>query len=139
MEKNILRVGRDPACDIPIADDTISRFHAEIELRTDGKLFIVDCHSSNGTFIIRDGDEKRITQDTAAPGEQVRFGSCSFEVAELISTVKARAPRRQDRPRAPEPPSPAPDARRVRCEACGHVKLEGQTCPVCNAESRRIG
>lgn len=43
-------IGRDPTCDIVVVDPYVSRFHAKILYR-DGKWFIEDLGSKNGTYI----------------------------------------------------------------------------------------
>src|SRR5678809_1541964 len=53
--KTRFTIGRDRGCDIPIADDSVSRLHAEITLLDGGRVFLTDCHSSNSTFVMRDG------------------------------------------------------------------------------------
>jgi apolipoprotein N-acyltransferase len=46
-------IGRDKSCDVPIADDSVSRVHAEVWLGSDGALMLADRGSSNGTSLIR--------------------------------------------------------------------------------------
>lgn len=49
-----LRLGRDAACDIAIADPKVSRQHARIEKRRD--KFVLADHSSNGTYVALAGE-----------------------------------------------------------------------------------
>ncbi|MEM0371249.1 MAG: FHA domain-containing protein [Ignisphaera sp.] len=49
-------IGRDPDCDIVVADPFVSRKHAKIFYR-DGKWFIEDVGSKNGTYV--DGEDIR--------------------------------------------------------------------------------
>lgn len=49
-------IGRDPSCDIVIADPYISRKHAKIFYRDD-KWYVEDLGSRNGTFV--NGEEIR--------------------------------------------------------------------------------
>ena len=47
-----MRIGRDAANDIVLHDLQVSRFHAELRLRGDGRGFeIVDVNSHNGTYV----------------------------------------------------------------------------------------
>ena len=46
-------VGRDAACDLPIASAETSRQHAVIDLDIGGCLRLTDLNSANGTFINR--------------------------------------------------------------------------------------
>jgi hypothetical protein len=63
-----VRVGRSSACELVLADDSVSRRHAEIALRG-GVCVIRDLGSSNGTWVngrpihrarLRRGDELRL-------------------------------------------------------------------------------
>ena len=45
------RIGRDPYNDIVIDDPLVSRFHAELRARPDGRHELVDLGSRNGTFV----------------------------------------------------------------------------------------
>jgi adenylate cyclase len=53
-ERPSILVGRDPGCDIVIADPKASRHHAKIEKRRD--KFVVTDQSTNGTFITFAGE-----------------------------------------------------------------------------------
>lgn len=46
----IIKIGRDPQCDIYYNDEQISRHHAFLKIHTFGKIEIVD-NSANGTFV----------------------------------------------------------------------------------------
>lgn len=61
LTQNELILGRDPAAEIPLSDQSISRKHAKI-IKSESKVLLSDLNSSNGTFI----NDKRIQ-----PGEQV--------------------------------------------------------------------
>ena len=61
-------VGRDPASDIWIAASHISRTHAELALRPDGKFDVIDM-SSNGTY--RDGERLPRGIPITVPGELI--------------------------------------------------------------------
>lgn len=50
ISKHLITIGRDPARDIPLAGNNISRLHAHIERERDGSLSITD-FSTNGTFM----------------------------------------------------------------------------------------
>jgi serine phosphatase RsbU (regulator of sigma subunit) len=45
-----ITIGRDAARDLVLADPDVSRLHAHISVR-DGRVFVEDQHSTNGTFI----------------------------------------------------------------------------------------
>ena len=50
LDKERIAIGRDPANDVHINHPLVSNRHAEI-VREDGKTFIVDLNSTNGTFV----------------------------------------------------------------------------------------
>jgi serine/threonine protein kinase len=50
ITKQLITIGRDPARDIPLAGNNISRLHAQIERERDGTLSVTD-YSTNGTFM----------------------------------------------------------------------------------------
>lgn len=72
-------VGRDPKCDIHLADTTVSRIHARVFVMF-GNLFIEDLSSTNGTYVngvritfkkmLRAGDRVRIGGITIPLGQQ---------------------------------------------------------------------
>ena len=49
--KSVITIGRTDQCDLQIAHPTISRLHATIEKRSNGKYVITDKGSMNGTFV----------------------------------------------------------------------------------------
>ncbi|NOZ20790.1 MAG: FHA domain-containing protein [Planctomycetes bacterium] len=62
--------------DVSIADESVSRCHAEIIREPEG-FFIRDIDSKNGTFL----NDKKITSSTViAPGDTVRIGKVAFSV-----------------------------------------------------------
>jgi putative serine protease PepD len=44
-------IGRDPDCDLVLDDTLVSRRHAEIERREDGRTYVSDLGSTNGTLL----------------------------------------------------------------------------------------
>jgi len=56
LKPNSYTIGRDPDCDIVIADPFVSRRHAKIFYR-DNRWFIEDVGSRNGTYV--DGEDIR--------------------------------------------------------------------------------
>ncbi len=121
MPPSVLRylIGRDPGCAIPIADDSISRRHAQIAL--DGaQIRVEDVGSSNGTFLIRQGQSRKLDKEEIVfSTDTLQFGSVQLTVKELLDNLKP-----------PPAPSAAPKASMIRC-ACGMVKTQGEKCPGC--------
>ena len=86
-------VGRDTGCDIPIADDSVSRIHAEFRVRPDGQIAITDNRSRNGTAVLRDGRPSRVADETIVTREdEVQFGEVVLRVSDLLDAVKHKLP-----------------------------------------------
>lgn len=72
-----LVVGRGSGADLPLDDEFASDRHARFDVR-DGKLFVEDLGSTNGTFV----NGERITGRTAVvAGDTVRIGETDMEPA----------------------------------------------------------
>jgi hypothetical protein len=65
----VLSIGRDDANDIVLADTSVSRRHARVEL-LNGAAIIVDESSANGVFV----NGERIAQQPLTPGDRVHVG-----------------------------------------------------------------
>lgn len=59
LKKESLIIGRDPGCDMVIADKTVSSRHCRIDRDEKGNHYIEDLESSNGTFLNRKRIKKR--------------------------------------------------------------------------------
>ena len=83
-------VGRSAAAAITVLHKTVSRLHAEVIPLPDGRVYITDCASSNGTFVCDDGTDgqwRQISQDFAGAGAQVRFGEVEMTVPHLLTEI----------------------------------------------------
>ena len=118
-----LRLGRGPDCDIVLADASVSRRHAELTIRADGRLWLRDCGSTQGTFLLTPGQAPRaLKAGWVGPRDVLRFGQVELRVADLLDPAAARS--------AKSPAMPAGSVPKVRC-ACGAVKSRGEPCHVC--------
>jgi hypothetical protein len=150
-------IGREKSCDIPIADESVSRVHAEVWLSDDGCLMMADNGSSNGTTVLRNGLSFPLRQDVMLPTDQVRFGNVTLGVSDVVEAIESRNPGALlpgggFAPPPPPPPAlsaPPPPAGMVpalpmapppvqvrpgqllRC-SCGAIKAFGKACPECN-------
>ncbi|MBK9179851.1 MAG: FHA domain-containing protein [Acidimicrobiales bacterium] len=71
-----LTVGRAGGCAIAIDDSFVSQLHARV-FRRDGRLFVEDLGSTNGTFLNRD----RVAGPAAmSKGDRLRVGGTVLEV-----------------------------------------------------------
>jgi pSer/pThr/pTyr-binding forkhead associated (FHA) protein len=70
-------VGRAPGCGVSLPDSTVSQLHARVFLR-DGRLYIEDLGSTNGTWVnrVRVGAPVGLKR-----GDRVQVGSTVLEVA----------------------------------------------------------
>jgi pSer/pThr/pTyr-binding forkhead associated (FHA) protein len=69
IDKDVTTAGRHPESDIFLDDVTVSRRHAEFE-RKDGKFFIRDDGSLNGTYVNR----QRVDRAELASGDELQIG-----------------------------------------------------------------
>jgi pSer/pThr/pTyr-binding forkhead associated (FHA) protein len=128
MQKTTFTIGRDRAADIPVADTSVSRRHAELALIDSQRAYLTDCQSSNGTWLLRQGQAVRIQRETVHTGDQIRFGDVTIAVSDLFD-VAQRVQRRGSEPAPAPAPLPQSD-RLVRC-VCGAVIAMGRPCPFC--------
>ena len=84
-------IGRDKECDIAIADDSVSRVHAELILSEGGKLLLRDRASANGTSLLRGDLPVRIEQSWVSLADRVQFGSVVLPVRDLVDAIQAKA------------------------------------------------
>ncbi len=72
-------IGRAPGCSVPLADDTfVSQLHARIYVR-DGKPFVEDLGSTNGTFLNRDRLSKTMPLHR---GDKLQIGQTVMEIVQ---------------------------------------------------------
>ncbi|MEV0585607.1 DUF1707 and FHA domain-containing protein [Nonomuraea sp. NPDC050310] len=79
-------VGRGSACDLVLADLTVSRVHAELRREADGGWLIVDLGSLNGTRL---NGWRLVGPARVRSGDEVSFGDCGF----LLSSGQPSLPR----------------------------------------------
>ena len=123
-----LTVGRDTHCDIVVDDVTVSARHAEVMLTRDGDVFVTDCGSTNGTFVIRDGDRCKVRQELVDGDDEVLFGECRFTLPTLIREIRIACERVDEVEESMQ---------FVRC-ACGHVRARGAVCHHCGTGTQEV-
>ena len=72
-------IGRDPDCQLRPASLAVSRRHCALTVR-DGRLFVSDCHTGNGTFV----NDRRLGQR-----QELHVGDC-LRVGPLIFAVSLK-------------------------------------------------
>lgn len=70
LEGEELVVGRQATCELPLADNSVSRRHARIRI-VDGRHLLEDLGSANGTYVAG----VRVEQHWLVDGDVVQFGS----------------------------------------------------------------
>ena len=75
LERDRYAVGRDPASEIPLERDPVSRNHGELVRTGPGQWLVRDLGSTNGTFV----NERKIDELALRNGDQVRFGDVVFK------------------------------------------------------------
>lgn len=76
-------VGRDRACDVPLDDSSVSRRHAEVVRLAGGRLYVTDCATTNGTFVLDGGAWRAIRQAFVEPTGRIRFGDREMTIERL--------------------------------------------------------
>ncbi|MAX66631.1 MAG: FHA domain-containing protein [Bacteriovoracaceae bacterium] len=123
-------VGSSSGCDVKIDDHSISRVHVKIYFSEESVL-IEDLNSSKGTFVLHNGEFKRIKSAKIKPETQIRLGHSfgPIEVKKLIDDfILLREKDKKD------------IAKRVkniglrRCSECGTVLSKAKIhCDCCGA------
>ncbi len=129
-------VGRANTCDIVLADESVSRLHAELVLLADGKLLVTDCRSTQGTVLLRvGGPPAPVRQELVSPLDALRFGTVTLPVKELLQAIHSKyspVGKGGYERLAPVPAMPPEGAGLIRC-VCGAVKVKEKRCEVCGA------
>jgi two-component system cell cycle response regulator len=76
LDQELISIGRDRENDIVLDSDSVSRRHARIEHR-DGRIYLTDLDSTNGTYVNDDTEPVRDAQ--LRRGDQVKIGDTIFK------------------------------------------------------------
>lgn len=129
------KIGKSRSCDIVLADDTVSSRHAEIVIHPGGKIFLTDMGSRNGSYILKGHDFKKIRQTYITPTDIVKFGLCEIAVKDLLEFLHLRTiPLDHESPKKEK--QKVEGKQIVRCIYCGSPKKAGESCKVCDQETR---
>lgn len=85
----IIRIGRGPKNDIILANPTVSREHATLEV-TEGRILITDLGSKSGTYLAQGEKLHRATYHEVKEHHTVLFGSERCVVGDLIRQITER-------------------------------------------------
>lgn len=81
-------LGRQDGCQLQIKSSQVSRKHCEF-IERDGRLFLKDLNSSNGTFA---NGEKIQGERMLNPGDEVTIGGVKFRIEELHGASPSAGP-----------------------------------------------
>lgn len=84
MKTNGKTIGRGSECDLVLDHKSVSRLHANIEVTGEGYLAVHDAHSSNGTFLHRNGRWIRTRKVILGTQDRIRFGEHEVRLDQLI-------------------------------------------------------
>ncbi len=76
LEPGLLPLGSHPENTVLLRDPCVSRFHCRLHLRDDGRLWLRDLGSRNGTFV----DGLRVTEAELLPGAELRVGDTALRI-----------------------------------------------------------
>lgn len=88
LDESPALIGAAPAASLILTDDTVSRYHAEIDLFAEG-LRVRDLDSTNGTFI---EDEERIREGFVGNGGTFRVGRTTIRVIAVDEPASSEIP-----------------------------------------------
>jgi hypothetical protein len=148
-------IGSGAEADLVLADASVSARHARLTVDHGGRVRIRDCDTAAGTYVLRNGDWRRLptlaeseaaqhsewaayTGDvteahaTVSLTETLRLGRVERSVADVITEIARRHPHLDEL-------LPEHDAMRGRCPGCLDRRAFGQErCPRCGWASGRV-
>lgn len=74
--ERVFRVGREEGSDLRLEHVSVSARHARIEVMGEAEVEVVDCESSNGTFV----NGVRVERSRLAEGDLLSFAAAAFQV-----------------------------------------------------------
>jgi predicted component of type VI protein secretion system len=99
-------IGRNPECDIVLADATISRRHAELVEAANGRFYLTDRESAAGTWTHNGSEWVKLRQAFVTADEPLMLGRYSTTVNALLKLIAKPKPGGGSSP-VVEPDSPA--------------------------------
>jgi hypothetical protein len=76
LDRSEMIVGRDPACDIVLQEDSASRKHARIARNEGGYFEVTDLNSENGVLV----EDERVKRMTLLDGDSFVVGDTQFTI-----------------------------------------------------------
>lgn len=117
----VYKIGRSPKSDIVMSEGSISRDHAELSDTDDGRYSIIDVGSTYGTYILREGEWRKIKQAVIGPDEPVMLGKHRTTPVQML---------KQRGQKGADPPSREPARRRLAAilaaDVVGYSRMMGE-------------
>ena len=107
LDKEAITIGRETGQDVILEGAKVSRHHARIERKPNGRYYIIDVGSSNGTWIA----DKQLGVDTPVifnPGDVVRIGDYWLQLEQKQTEYMAPVAPPPEREAVVAPPEAAP-------------------------------
>jgi Inner membrane component of T3SS, cytoplasmic domain len=93
LARRTFTIGRDPSCDVVLADETVAREHARLEIvGDDGHFILSDCGQAPATKIVHHGEARPIRRAIVTLEDSVRFGDIEMSMPELIEALSYKTP-----------------------------------------------
>ena len=112
MIKRII-IGTSANCDFKVLNKTVSRQHAELILKEDGRCLLIDRKSTNGTYVLDPNNStgwKQITQALVDCDDDVRLGTLKLNLQTVLkSTQESSQPKKKREIKSLSKKLPKPD------------------------------
>ncbi|MFL5421448.1 MAG: FHA domain-containing protein, partial [Myxococcales bacterium] len=118
FDSHDITVGRAEDNDVCLPRGSVSKRHTRIAV-DDGKVFVLDLSSTNGTFV---NGKRVLVPQTVSPSDAIAIGEFVLGVEQIRGGAEKRE---TPRPPTPPPSTPAPDPVRehARTQRIVHEKL----------------
>ena len=109
LEQSVIKIGKVPSAHLQLADESVSRMHAIVEVTRD-EVHLIDLGSTGGTFV----NGQKINKAKLVNGDTIQIGKSRIEVAiatsvPAVSVVPPPIPQPSPQPVAkPAAPIPMP-------------------------------
>lgn len=106
-------IGRDSSCDVVLADDTVSRRHASLEILPQGPMILSAESPDAHVDVIHRGEARAIRKGIVTVDDVLRFGDVEIPVSEVLVAIRLRDVRSDDPLNKTPPPvsQPRPEPR----------------------------
>jgi FHA domain len=85
-------IGRSPSADVVIADASLAPHHAELVVTDDGRVYLTDCATETGTWIVSDGHGaagwQPVRQGFVRSDQPLRLGDHQCTAGDLLRSSR---------------------------------------------------